>query len=255
MKKDKKKPALHNNTSARQLRARQRLYDLFRSRPFSDELLLTNLGLFSRSSALSKLFFLHEAYSRILSIPGDVFVFGVWLGQDLVGFESMRAMLEPYNASRTLVGFDTFEGYDGINTRDRSSDVVKSGGYSVPADYRTYLTDLLAYHREENVMGHALRHHLVQGDARETVGAYLQEHAESVVALAYFDMALYEPTKLALEAITPRLIPGSVLVMDELNDPRYPGETEALREWLAGKRCIIERSRILPDRTFVTLRP
>lgn len=77
--------------------------------------------------------------------------------------ESMRAMLEPYNASRTLVGFDTFAGYQGISEKDSISDVIKQEGYGVPEDYADYLEDLLAYHRSENAMGHAVRHRLVGG--------------------------------------------------------------------------------------------
>jgi hypothetical protein len=49
-------------------------------------------------------------------------------------------------------------------------------------------------------------------------------------------------------------MPGSVIVFDELNDPRYPGETIAFREWAEGRSYHIERSKILPDRTFVTMK-
>ena len=203
---------------------------------------------------MAKIFFLYEAYSEALALPGDIFVLGTWLGQDLVVFESMRAMLEPYNASRALVGFDTFDGYEGMTDNDTRSETVKSGGYAVPENYKDYLEALLAYHRSENAMGHALKHNLVQGDACETVSEYLAQHPESVIALAYFDMALYEPTKAALSAMEERLMSGSVLAFDELNDTRYPGETRAVREWLKGKSYTVRKSRFLPDRSFVTLK-
>ena len=50
----------HNNTSQSQMSAREQLYSLFEARPFDDATLLTNFGLFARSSALAKLFFLYE---------------------------------------------------------------------------------------------------------------------------------------------------------------------------------------------------
>jgi hypothetical protein len=215
--------------------------------------LLTNFGLFARASALSKLFFLHEAYQKAIDIPGDIWVLGTWLGQDLVVFESMRAMLEPYNASRTLVGFDTFGGYEGISEADKVSDTIKIDGYATPKKYKEYLEELLAYHRAENTMGHAVRHRLVEGDVRVTVPEYLGEHSETMIALAYFDLAVYEPTMIALKAMQDRLLPGSVLVFDELNDERYPGESVAVLQWLKGRRYRICRSRILPDRSFVIL--
>ena len=43
-------------------------------------------------------------------------------------------------------------------------------------------------------------------------------------------MNLYKPTKDCLEAIKPRLVKGSVVAFDELNDPTCPGETQALQE-------------------------
>ena len=247
------KHALHNKTSGDQANARESLKQLFRERPFDDELLLTNFGLFMRSSAFAKLLFLQEAYSKILSIPGDICIFGVWLGQDIVTFESLRAILEPYNASRKFVGFDTFEGYTRISDNDEPSDVISSTGYKTSDGYEHFLQDLLDYHRRENTMGHAVTHELVRGDVTSTVGKYFRDHPESVVALAYFDLALEEPTKASLECIEERLLPGSIIIMDELNDSRYPGETIAFRQWAKGKNYSIECSKILPDRSFITM--
>lgn len=252
--KKKPLPALHNNTSDKQLRGREKLKQLFAARPMDDELLLTNFGLFARSSALAKLFFLHEAYKLIRHLPGDIYVFGVWLGQDVVTFESMRAMLEPYNASRKIIGFDTFEGYPKLSEKDRKSEVVKSAGYWVPENYKEYLEELLAYHRSENTMGHAVTHTLVQGDVTKTIKQHLDQHPESMAALVYLDLALHEPTAAALKHLNDRLMPGSVVIFDEINDPRYPGETIAFREWIKNRPYEIRRSEVLPDRTFVILK-
>ena len=245
---------LHNNSSSTQLAAREQLVRLFQSRPFSDELLLTNFGLFARASALAKIFFLHEAYLKIKNMPGDIYVFGVWLGQDIVVLESMRAMIEPYNASRKFVGFDTFEGYVGISDLDETSETIKPEGYTTEKNYQQFLEDLLAYHRQENTLGHAVTHRLIAGDVTRTAKEYVDANTSSMVAMAYFDLALYEPTIAALNSISDRLMPGSVIVLDELNDPRYPGETLAFREWAINKSYEISRSNILPDRTFVTIK-
>ena len=59
---------------------------------------------------------------------------------------------------------------------------------------------------------------------------YLKDHPETIVALAYFDFDIYEPTKKCLELIRPHLVKGSMIGFDELNDPDSPGETRALAE-------------------------
>lgn len=247
-----KKDNLHNNSSAHQKKAREALYQLFKNRPFDDECLLTNLGIFARSSALAKIFFLHEIYGYIVNLPGDIYVYGVWLGQDLVVFESLRAMLEPYHA-RKIVGFDTFDGYTNISNLDKKSNVIKEKGYSTIAGYEDYLKKVIEYHKAENVIGHLLKHELIKGDVTKTSPSFVKNHPESIVALAYFDLALYKPTLVALKSISERLVPGSLVVFDQLNDPRYPGESIAFFKWIKKFKYEIKRSKILPDRTFVII--
>jgi hypothetical protein len=87
----------------------------------------------------------------------------------------------------------------------------------------------------------------------ETVGQYLETNPQTVIALAYFDLALYEPTRRCLEAIRPHLARGSVIAMDELNSPDFPGETVAFREVIGLDRYRLVRSRFLPDRTYVVI--
>src|SRR5262249_4704806 len=90
------------------------------------------------------------------------------------------------------------------------------------------------------------KHALVKGDATKTIHEHLEEHPETVVALAYFDFDLYAPTKACLEAILPRLTRGSVLAFDELNCPEFPGETLAVMETVGLARWAIRRSPLNP---------
>ena len=64
---------------------------------------------------------------------------------------------------------------------------------------------------------------------QEASDQYFKDNPESIVALAYFDMGLYNPTKAALEAIKNHLIPGSIILLDEFNWVEAPGETIAFR--------------------------
>ena len=243
---------LQTRSSERQATAREALARLFENSPLPTEHMLQNLGLFVRSGAFAKFLFLDDIYRQILSVPGDVVEFGTWWGQSLVTFLNLRAVYEPYCARR-IIGFDTFAGYPEPSERDRSSDVIKLGGYAVSPDYEAVLNELLKYHEEENVLAHIKKFELVRGDVTRTASEYFQGRPEALVALAFFDLALYEPTKAALLAIKDRLVPGSILAFDELNDPDYPGETEAVREVLGFRSCRFVRSRHLPARTYAII--
>ena len=246
----KKSGPVSQNTPSRSADLRQKLLKLFAERPLPDDELLVNLGLYIRSGALAKMLFLNELYEKIVPIPGVICEFGVWWGQSLVLFENLRAVHEPYNHTRRMIGFDTFTGYPAVGAHDKRSETISEGVYSVAAGYEDYLSQLIDYHEQENVMSHIKKHALVKGNAIETVPRYFDEHPETVVALAFFDMALYEPTKACLEAIMPRLMRGSVVAFDELNHRDYPGETKAALETLGLKTHKLLRSRFLPDRCY-----
>jgi hypothetical protein len=244
---------LQSRASASQLENRKRLVDLFNSSPLPPEQLLVNLPLYMRSSALAKVLYVNELYELIVPRPGVIMEFGVWWGANLALFESLRAVYEPYNYTRRVIGFDTFEGYPAITPEDGTDELAAVGGYSVGPDYMQHLCAVLEYHRQENPMSHTSRFGLEQGDAAVTIVEYLERHPETIVALAYFDMQLYEPTKACLEAIRPHLARGSVIALDELNTHEFPGETVAFREVVGLDRYRLQRSRYLPDRTYMVV--
>jgi hypothetical protein len=242
------KPSIGN---ARELEARQALLQLFKNTPVPDDDILINLGLFTRSVMLAKYLYLNELYQHVLEIPGVIMEFGVWYGANLALLESFRSVYEPYNWSRKVVGFDTFAGYNSISTQDGDSSYVAPGGFSVTEGYEEYLAKVLDSHEQDNVNSQVKKYELIKGDATETIGEYLDERPETIVALAYFDLALYEPTKKCLQAIRPHLVRGSVLAMDELNNRDFPGETIALKEVIGLDRYKMIKSRFLPDRTYI----
>jgi hypothetical protein len=250
---DKPSYTPHNRTTGKQVAARELLYDLFRRRPLPENELLINLGLYIRSSALAKFLFLDELYRKIMPLPGDIMVFGTWWGQDAVVLYNLRAVHEPYNYNRKVIGFDTFEGYPAPTKQDRGSDTIKEGAYHVSDNYAAYLNELMTYHSQENVMGHAAKFRIVAGDVTETLETYFAAHPETLVSLAYLDLALYEPSKRVLELLKPRMVKGGVLALDELNAEDYPGETVAFREVFGLQDHVLARSQILPDRSYLTI--
>ena len=239
--------------SAEEIKARELILNLFKDTPIPDDEILVNLGVYLRSPLLAKILYLNEIYQRIERLPGIIVEFGVWWGANLALFESFRSVYEPYNWTRKVVGFDTFQGYPAVSAKDGTSSHAAMGGYAVTEGYEEYLSRLLDAHEADNVMAHIKKHQLVKGDVVETIDQYLANNPQTIIALAYFDLALYEPTKKCLETIKPHLVRGSVLAMDELTSPDFPGETIALKEVFGLDKHRIIKSRFLPDRAYVVL--
>lgn len=261
MKKPENSYKLETKSTPEQIRQREKIGELFLQRPMPDEHLLVSLGLYMRSSALVKILFLNELYELILNTPGVIMEFGVWWGQNLVLFENLRAIYEPFNQTRRVIGFDTFSGYSGFSEKDKTgetsfssySDVLKKGGYSVSKGYASYLDSLLSAHEGTNVLGNLRRHSLVEGNVMDTVPAYFKKNPGTIVALAYLDVALYEPTKACLKSLLPNFVPGSVIVLDELNYPEAPGETIAFQEIFKNVKYSIRKSKYITDKSIVII--
>jgi hypothetical protein len=156
--------------------------------------------------------------------------FGTRWGQNLALFSALRGIYEPFNRHRRIVGFDTFSGFPSIASQDGGSEMMQRGQLAVSDRYQEYLASVLEAHEELDPLSHIRKFELRAGDATMELGKYLQEAPHTIVALAYFDFDLYEPTKACLELIRNRLTRGSVVAFDELNDPDSPGETLALME-------------------------
>lgn len=151
------------------------------------------------------------------------------------------------------MGFDTFAGFPNVSTKDGTADVAAIGGYAVTENYHSYLESLLDYHEKESPISHVKKFELVVGDATVEIDRYLERHPETMIAFAYFDLDVYEPTKKCLEAIRPHLTRGSIIGFDELNYKVFPGETLALREVLGLDRYRITRSRYAAYQSFLMI--
>lgn len=232
----------HTATDA-QLKARDELVHFYKQSEIPTEDLLFNLGLYARSGVLVKFLLMHELYKRFVNIPGLLVEFGVWYGQNLVLLENLRAIHEPFNKQRRIVGFDSFTGYEG-----------KPGFYAAGKGYKDYLARLLKTHQRMNVYGHQnIDHELVEGDASETVPQYFKDHKDAMVAFAFFDIGDYKPTVYAMQAIKPRLMSGSVLLLDQFTWDGADGEARALRETFARDEYKIEKCALYPSKAIVQI--
>src|SRR3954452_25367233 len=102
---------MQTRASEIQREVRGRHAELFESSPIPTTELLTNLGLYNRSSIVAKTLYLDELDRQIVKIPGVIMAFGVWWGANVALLLSLRAVHEPYNWTRKVIGFDTFTGY------------------------------------------------------------------------------------------------------------------------------------------------
>ena len=158
----------------------------------------------------------------------------------------LSALLEPVNLSRRIYGFDSFEGFPSLSEEDRTEATrhVKRG--DLFADSYDELMKLAEIHDSTRFLGHIPKVKLIRGNATETIPKFIIEHPHLVVSLLFLDFDLYEPTKAALENFLPRMPKGAILAFDELDNPLWPGETQAMLELFEKNRLRVERLEFEP---------
>jgi hypothetical protein len=192
-----------------------------------------------KRQTLSRILYLDELYKKIISVPGVICEFGVHWGSSIAQLINLRGMYEPYNHSRTIFGFDTFQGFSALDKKD--SNQFEVGDYSVPRGYLERLDEILAIHESFSPISQIKKFELIPGDASETIIQWLENNPHAIISMAIFDMDVYRPTRDVLNLIIPRLTKGSLLVFDELNCPHFPGETQAVMEVLGLNNVSLKR--------------
>ncbi|HJW53755.1 MAG TPA: TylF/MycF/NovP-related O-methyltransferase [Burkholderiaceae bacterium] len=198
---------------------------------------------------------LYEVFKLILPIQGDIIEAGINWGGCLMWFAQMSAALEPFNLQRRIIGFDTFSGFPELHESDiqhaETGKEHRAGGYE--ADSLEDLTRCIELYDQNRAIGHVPKIRLVQGDACRTMPQYLSENPHTIVSLLHLDFDIYAPTKAAIETFLPRMPKGAVILFDELNCPKWPGETQAVLESLDLRASRIQRFAFEPYISFTVL--
>lgn len=198
---------------------------------------------------------LYEVFKMVLPVQGDIIEAGVNWGGGIMWFAQMSAALEPFNLQRRIIGFDTFSGFPEMHANDlKHADAGKEhrpGGYT--ADSLADLTHCVALYDENRAIGHVQKVRLVKGNACQTMPQYVAENPHTIVSLLHLDFDIYSPTKAAIETFLPRMPKGAVILFDELNCPKWPGETQAVLESLELRNLRIQRFPFEPYISWVVL--
>lgn len=222
--------------------ARRDIAEAMLKSPVPKDELLRNLGLYLLPMDLKRFLFFDSLYKQFVTVPGVIVEFGCRWGQNLATLQSLRAIYEPYNYLRKIVGFDTFSGLHGVSEKDGHEDFATDGAYGTAKEYESYLKNLLALKETQSPVGSMEKFELVKGDASVTFEQYLRQHPETIVSFAYFDMDIYEPTAQCLRLLKSHLTKGSVVGFDELNFPEFPGETLAVQEVIGLNSVRLQRN-------------
>lgn len=201
---------------------------------------LENFPKYVRRQHLKRFLALYEIFKLILPAKGSIVECGVFKGFGLMSWAKLSTILEPENLTRRIYGFDTFAGFPQVGERDANRVATPEQG-ELAADSYEELLALIQEYDADRFLGHINKVELIRGDIGITIPEFVKSHRHLVVSLLFLDCDLYEPTRIALEHILPRMPKGAVLAFDELDNPIWPGETEAALDAVGIGRLKLQR--------------
>ena len=186
------------------------------------------------TAALSRI----ELFKMVQDIPGAIVECGVYKGNSLMLYMQLSMILEPYAINRSIIGFDTFQGFASIDAKEDPADINESMFSDTD---ETLIQDMIDANDLVRPVNRIPRCEIVKGDILETVPAFVKTRPDLVVAMLILDTDLYSSTKVALETFLPYMPKGAIVVLDEVAYRNFPGETAALRDVLDLNKVELKR--------------
>ncbi|MEP1385361.1 MAG: TylF/MycF/NovP-related O-methyltransferase [Paraglaciecola sp.] len=194
------------------------ILDFQMNKPFEYE---NGFHITSHPSRIGKFLAHYELYKLITHLPGHIFEFGIHKGNSLIRFATFRELMEsPY--SRKIYGFDTFTSFP---KTDSEADNQFIDMFAEEAGKPISKEELMACLAAKNL--HNIE--LVEGNILQTLPAFIASKPETKAALIHIDVDVYQPSKLILEEMVKRLVPGGLIVLDDYGT--VEGETRAVDEF------------------------
>ena len=214
-----------------------------------------SLSRFVPRQALGYFLAKNEIFKKVLDVHGSILDFGIYRGLSFFAWLS-SAIYEHYNYIRKVSGFDSFEGFSAIGEQDRGKNdkelALKVEG-GMAWDGFDEISEGVELYDKNRPFGDVNKGLLVKGDLPSSVENFLDDHDETIVAMANFGLGLYEPTLKILQAIKPRLVKGSILVFEDLNQATWPGESKALFEVFDMSEHSLERLPYCPHISWIRI--
>ena len=183
---------------------------------------------------LCRVFYFRDLLEEVSSIEGSIVECGVGSGSSLFAFSSLLLMLE---CERSIWAFDSFEGLPGSSSQDIDHESRNKGMYRFSKEH--VIEQLHLNGIDESFISNNIT--FVAGDFTETLSRY----DETPISILHIDADLYLSYITVLDALYEMVARGGIIAFDEYRHYMWPGATQAVNEFFAGRSEVIVKSPIV----------
>lgn len=180
-----------------------------------------------------RIYGLFNAVKSMENVEGAIVEFGVGNGRSMF---TWACALKFFGISKTIYGFDSFEGFPAANEKDLGTRITElsdkvEGWTHIPGP--DYVLNFLKY--DESSPNHGMDSLFKEGipDIKFIKG-YFDKTIDKVpakIALLHLDADMYESTLIPLKKCLPLMSKGGIIIFDEYHlFDRWPGVKKAVDE-------------------------
>ena len=202
-----------------------------------------NFMIYTRRVFLKRFLAHYELFRMTVTLPGDIVELGVYRGASLMSWANFLEVRNMGDRAKQVIGFDNWEGFKKFHEKDGDENVRVNkviGGYDAGI-FKEVLKDAIAIYDKDRFIPYKPRIILVDGDIEESVPRFIKENPGLRISLLHVDCDLYEPTKVGLQYLWPRVVKGGVVVFDDYGVRPWEGESTAADEYFADKKIALRR--------------
>ena len=176
-----------------------------------------------------------DLVERVSGIDGDIAECGIYRGATLI---PLAVYLKQKESKKVVFGLDSFVGFDDSVNFDiklgGAHDTQKRHRGFEDTSYDDVVERIVKFHLDDTVQ-------LIKGYFENTLGML----SNNRFSFVHLDCDIYSSYKQCLEFFYPRMNKGGIVLLDEYNDPPWPGCNKAIDEFFrtrANKLQLIERN-------------
>ena len=192
-----------------------------------------NFYLSCNTQRIGKFLTQYELFKMSANILGSIVECGIFKGNSLIRFASFRNL--GISKSKKILGFDMFGEFPETNFQEdkkmRKLFIKQSGPVGISKQ------QLIKVLKQKKIYQ---KIELIKGNIVQTIPNYVKKHPKLKISFLNLDTDTYEPAKIILEYLYPKITKGGILLLD--NYGFWPGETKAVDEYFKNKNVKINKS-------------
>jgi len=240
---------INKKTELNDLQKKLKLYDILKNTNLKKDVLIDNLNLFFDRRTLSRILNFNELFNKQTDLSGNIALFGVYYGRDLINLLHLSQIYQPYNLAKKIFAFDTFSGI--ANSQAKQDKANNDSSYYVPKKYEKYLQNICDIQELYwPISNRQIK--IIKGNVLKTVPQFLKKNKNIFFSFVYFDLDVYKPTYQSLIKLEPYLNKGCVIAFDQFNHTDWPGESIAIKQFFkrTNKKFKIKYTKFKPQCSY-----